>query len=427
MRPFSSGPRRTGNFVIIWTFWIEHWHLLLCVGVDASMITSNGNEGIVIEAFGASPTTTAVLAASRALEWSFPGRSCRLASADFHEPCFRRCLADFLEQASMESLRTLKAQATKAGRLVAEDRDTSDPALVTEMLMSILEAVGEVRQPPPLWKHVRDDVNMHESNQPWRRLPFWLVLRVAARRHLDLSLGETKGRFAYKCLMAVVFAQLLKDSAGALPPDLTITLRGKLCRRMAKLEMDLKQVQPPSVEACRAHFDSIRTLVQSAVEGATSQVEMAWEHFKHKTKLVTPRLPSYADNSALHLSLPNSGPHMDSLLVRQVPPRVAAPSLELPRPLDTAIQRAQDFTDKAFRLAAIESGQEWPTMSRLSIETQCELLADLIDELFSRTGAWYDGDPVHQSSRALAIFYQWIRLDKAAIIACPLLKSYAPV
>ncbi|KLU92347.1 hypothetical protein MAPG_11293 [Magnaporthiopsis poae ATCC 64411] len=387
---------------------------------------SNGKEDIIIEAFEASPTTTAVLAAPRALEWSFPGRSCRLASADFHEPCFQQCLANFLEQASMESLRALKAQAIKADRLLAEDRDTSDPALVTEMLMSILEAVGEARQPPPLWKHVRDDVNLHDSNEPWRRLPFWLVLRVAARRQLVLVLGEADGRFAYKCLMAVLFARLLKDSAGALPPDLVITLRGKLCRRMAKLEMDLKQVRPLSVANCRAHFDSIRNLVQSAIEGATGQVEKAWEYFKRKTTLVTPRLPKHANEGALHLSLPNSGPHMDGLLVRQAPPRVAPPSLELPSPLDTAIQRAQDFTDKAFHLAAIESCQEAPRMSHLSAEAQCGHLAELIDRLFSSTGALYDGDPVQQSCRALAVFYRWTQLDKAAIMACPLLEDYAP-
>ncbi|KAL8366658.1 hypothetical protein RB595_010496 [Gaeumannomyces hyphopodioides] len=391
-------------------------------------VDHNGKEDIVIEAFEASPTTAAVLATPRVLEWAFPGRSCRLAPDDFHEPCFQQCLANFLEQASMESLRTLEAQATKSGQSISEDRDTTDPALVTEALMSIFEAVGEARQPPRLlWKHVRDDVNMQNSNQPWRRLPFWLVLRVAARRQLALVLGETKGRFAYKCLMAVVFAQLLKDSTGTLSPDLTITLRAKLCRRMAKLEVELEKMEPSSMEACKAHLDAIRQLVRDSVEGATSQVEKAWGFFKNRTKLVTPRLPRYADENSLKLSLFNSGAYLDGLLAFQVPLRVAAPSLDLPCPLDAAIQRAQDFTDRAFHLAAIEGRQEAPAISRLSADAQCQHLAKLIDELFTSTGVLYDGDPIQQSSRALAVFNLWIQLDKAAIKACPLLEDYAPV
>ncbi|KAL8335908.1 hypothetical protein RB598_009880 [Gaeumannomyces tritici] len=391
-------------------------------------IDDNGDEAIVIEAFEASPTTTAVLATPRVLEWSFPGRSCRISPGDFHDPNFQQCLANFLEQASSESLHTLKAHVTKAGKSVAEERDTPSPALVTEMLMSIFEAVGKPRQPPRLmWKHVRDDVNMQDSNQPWRRLPFWLVLRVAARRQLALILGETKGRFAYKCLMAVMFAQLLKDSAGSLPPDLAITLRAKLCRRMAKLEMDLKQMESSGIDACKAHFDATRHLVRASVEHATDQVVRAWAFFKHKTKLVTPRLPEYADSSSLQLSLPNSGAYLDRLLVFQAPPRAAAPSLDLPRPLDATIQRSQDFTNKVFNIAALESGQEVPGISSLSNEARCLRLGERITKLFADTHDLSSGDPAQQSSRTLAIFCLWTQLDKAAVEACPLLKDYAPV
>ncbi|KAL8410402.1 hypothetical protein RB596_000187 [Gaeumannomyces avenae] len=391
-------------------------------------IDDNGNETIVIEAFEASPTTATVLATPRVLEWAFPGRSCRLAPDNFHKPGFQQCLANFLEQASMESLRTLKAHATKAGQMIAEERDTFDPALVTEMLMSIFEAIGEARQPPRLlWKHVRDDVNMHNSNRPWRRLPFWLVLRVAARRQLALILGEIKGRFAYKCLMATMFAQLLKDSAGSLPPDLAITLRAKLCRRMAKLEMDSKEMESSGINACQAHLDATSHFVRDAVEDATGQVEKAWSLFKHKTKLATPRLPKYVDDSSLRLSLPNSGTYMSGLLASRPRPRIVAPLLDLPRPLDAAIQRAQEFTDKAFRIAALESDRKVPGISHLSTEKRCLHLGKRALELFKDTRDLAQGDPAQQSSRALAGFCLWTQLDKAAVTACPLLKDYAPV
>ncbi|KAL8345895.1 hypothetical protein RB598_000014 [Gaeumannomyces tritici] len=389
----------------------------------------NGNHQVVFEAFEASPTTTAVLAAPRALEWDFPGRSCRLSLEAFQDPSFQLSLATFLEQASMESLNSLSAQITKAGISVAEERDTSDPALITQMLMSILEAVGEARQPNLLRKHVRDDVNMVDAKLPWRRLPFWLVLRIAARRQLGLGLGESEGRFAYKCLIAILLARLLRDSAGPLPPDMPIILRAKLCRRMAKLQMDLKQMQPSSVEDCTALLSSVDLLVQEAVREATTQVNKAWAAFKSKTQRFTPMLPRYADEGSLRLSLPNSGAYLDSLLKFQVPSRAVFASLDLPRPLDTAIQQAQDFTDKAFALAALDSGKNGAAdiASYSSGEEKCRELARLIDEVFKRASVLYDGDPVLQSFKVLTIFSLWIQLDAAAIAVCPLLKKYAPV
>jgi hypothetical protein len=110
------------------------------------------------------------------------------------------------------------------------------------MLMPLLEAVGSSVNVPRLRKRVWDDVNIQNAEFPWKRLPFWPVLRVAARRRLCLALGNETGQACYKFLICTVLAQLLEDCAGQLVPEFTMMLKAKLCRRLAKLEMDKARV-----------------------------------------------------------------------------------------------------------------------------------------------------------------------------------------
>lgn len=60
----------------------------------------------------------------------------------FQRESFQESLASFLQQASTESIKQFAAQTRKAGVTVAKIRDTVDPALITQMLMILLEALG---------------------------------------------------------------------------------------------------------------------------------------------------------------------------------------------------------------------------------------------------------------------------------------------
>ncbi|KAH8126907.1 hypothetical protein ACSS6W_006073 [Trichoderma asperelloides] len=90
----------------------------------------------------------------------FPGRSVRLPLAEFNDKNLQVALASFLERASIELIHSLQVQARKVGRVITELRDTSDPASITQMLMAILEAIGNFATVPTLRKRVRDDVNL---------------------------------------------------------------------------------------------------------------------------------------------------------------------------------------------------------------------------------------------------------------------------
>ncbi|KAI1741165.1 hypothetical protein F4680DRAFT_464954 [Xylaria scruposa] len=405
------------------------------------------NESVIFESFEASATSSKVLAAGHAMRWDFPGRCACISLDDFAEESFQECLATFLEQASTESLYYLQASAKKAGVSVGEIRDTTDPALITQMLMSLLEAIGNHYKPPVLRKRIRDDVNYTSSNMPWRRLPFWLILRVAAQRQLCLTLGAEQGQVGYKFLVAILLAELLDESAASLSPHKVVCLRAKLARRMAKLETNPEKLKLHPDTIYNEWFIAASTVVKDAIENASNRVEIAWNHFKRNTTRRIPYLPHRAPVDSMKLTLPNSCRYLDNILSsRSVPPLALRP-VALPNPLDQSIQRSQQLMKCTFNIAALEQRIEQNALEGLpnvaqDQENRCLDLASQIQnvfdavgstyknqlqEAFNAQGSVYEFSPEQNSSMVLAIFTLWVDLDKSAIAACHLLAEHAPV
>ncbi|KKP05492.1 hypothetical protein THAR02_02384 [Trichoderma harzianum] len=407
---------------------------------------SHDEQFVVVESFETSPTTESVLAADNALEWDFPGRAVRLSLGEFNDEKLQKNLSVFLERASMEAIHDLKAKANKANVSVAEIRDTSDPALIAEMLMSILEAIGEFAHVPKLRKRVRDDVNFVTGSLPWRRLPFWLVLRVAAQRHLDLSLGEP-GRACYKLLMAVFFSELLhnatnglislnaqngSDKNSELDPSLIMTLRTKLCRRMVKLEQERYNFMQHR-ENFERFFNDLAPKIRVSIEFSNDRVEKLWNDFKRKSIRRIEKLPPRASDKSLQLSLEKSGSYLEQVLKSHKlrPTSSKDGSVQLPDPLDAPVQEVRAFTKKIFSLAEMEHKFELGNLLNRpntgDAENICLMLAKDIYMVIHRIGKMYDSDPALQSIKILTIFELWMRMDTCALISCPLLGEYRPV
>lgn len=330
----------------------------------------------------------------------------------------------------MESLKRFEARSAKAKTSVVEARNTTDPALVTQMLMPLLEAVGSSVDVPRLRKRVRDDVSIQKSELPWRRLPFWLVLRVATQRQLCLNLGNERGRACYKFLICTVLAQLLEECAGQLSPELTMMLKAKLCRRLAKLEMDKSRAHSASA-TYKQLFSSIGPMLKGLIEKATEQVESAWANFKVAIARPIPQLPLRADEQALRLSLPNSEKYLDNLLTLPRAQRRDPASLHIPPLGDGTMEQVTKFADRYFKLTKLETRiktkQTLAPEAGLDFQTRCLELAQLIFDLFAAVGDAYDSNPEQMSIFILNLFDLWVEMDECAVKACPLLREYAPV
>ena len=180
-------------------------------------MASDTDDSIIFEAFKMSFVLESVLASRSALQWDFPDSAISIPLFKFVNPSFQGNLATFLEQASIEPIQRFAAEARKAGAKVIESRDTVDPSLITQMLMTLLEANGCRVYPPILRKRVRDDVCLDGGAElPWRRCPYWLVLRVSVQRLLCFILGKQNGKstlqVSHLCCARSLASQFLRPS-----------------------------------------------------------------------------------------------------------------------------------------------------------------------------------------------------------------------
>lgn len=369
-----------------------------------------------------------MLESDNALEWDFPGRAAQVPLHVFRQASFQENLSRFLERAAHEPLHRFAARANKAGAALVESRDTTDPGLLTQFLMPVLEATGQYVDTPKLRKRVRDDVNMHKAEHPWRRDACWLALRVAVQRQLCLVMGREHGRPAYKFLICAVLAQLLQDCAGTFSPVMTLVLRAKLCRRLAKLEHEKSEASGSARELYQRLFDTVGAQCESIITGASHQIETAWDNFKRKTTRRIPLLPSRAEESSLRLSLPRSGDHLRKLLLQTPTSSAYADPLDLRLPPidNTAIHGPSELARRYFKLADLEASG--PSLADGDCQARCIAIAGSIADLLSIAEfKSYTQKPDQMSIFILRVFELWVDMDKCAVEACPLLGDYNPL
>ena len=68
--------------------------------------------------------------------------------------------------------------------------------------------------------------------------PYWLVLRVGVQRYLETTFGHEIGRVHYKYLICLMLVRFMDDSEGRLEQESVNFLKTKLCRRLAKLDLE---------------------------------------------------------------------------------------------------------------------------------------------------------------------------------------------
>ncbi|EXJ68180.1 uncharacterized protein A1O5_08795 [Cladophialophora psammophila CBS 110553] len=200
--------------------------------------TSELKEYIIFEAFKVSAKSENVLESLGALQWDFPTSAAAIPNKVFADESFQQSLAEFLQKASFERVGKFGATILRVKSPTPEARDTNNPALITGLLITLLEGLSQLATTSPIRKRVRDEVRWKDSGIPWRRSPFWLRLRVGILRHLEQLTCPSVSIAMYKALMCLLHAQLLGPVAGSQAPELAHLLFRKLGRRIAKLEKD---------------------------------------------------------------------------------------------------------------------------------------------------------------------------------------------
>ncbi|KAF2186028.1 hypothetical protein K469DRAFT_664515 [Zopfia rhizophila CBS 207.26] len=393
-----------------------------------------GENRAIFEAFEASPDSSSVIASKNALEWDFPGCAVSVSYRQYSDPSFQEQLATFLEKASIEPVKRFAAKTYKAGSSITEIRNTNSPMLITEMLMTLLEANGRPHFPPLLRKRVRDNVSWNDAHKPWRRMPFWLILRVAVQRQLYSLLGEETGRAHYKFLMVLFLARFLDNVLHIIPHEASEALKTKLGRRLAKLESERERATTKSRAVYDHLFQHMRPLFSKIMAGASGYLLREWEKFKKNICRPITLLPKRADESDLVLRLPTSGHFLDFILSKPLAglhPPVYLP-IQFVEHYEASIAANKPFVafcNRYVSLMTFETCEEVADESRrydVQNEQRCTELALRIQSYIRDVGDAYDDYLEVKSIMLLTLLELWVAMDDRAIKLFSPLRDYHP-
>ncbi|OCT51497.1 hypothetical protein CLCR_07876 [Cladophialophora carrionii] len=385
---------------------------------------------VVFEAFEVSAQSEKVLESKGALQWTFPTSAAAIPNNVFADEHFQQHLADFLERGSMENIKKFGAVTHKAQSLAFEPRDTSDPALITGLLITLLEGIGQLVAVPPISKRIKDEVRFKDALIPWRRSPFWLLLRVGILRHLGELTSLSVANTLYKAIMCLIQARLLTQVVGSQAPDLSHLLLKKLCRRMAKLEKDKVLTTRAGADTSTVHgiiLNSIRPPLLQATKDANVRLQNAWESYKSRIeRRITPFRTRIARSEHLRLGLRNSAAYLGQ--IRQQPlvengPRgtyVMSPTLRQFLGAYSDLAHAeQDILARHQGLASVDD--------EACSEQILAIAEDIHSYLSKSSDQCYEVGTVERSRMILATMWLWLLMDRLCCRFMPGYSLYNPV
>ncbi|KAG2140210.1 uncharacterized protein EDB93DRAFT_1161923 [Suillus bovinus] len=372
----------------------------------------------IFESFEISPDPAALIC-------SYPGPAITVPETIVNDATFSAALANFLVCMDDD---VLDAAATrrKADSTVPEERDTTHPRYITELLTGILRGLGSIANVPRIRKRIRDDVLWNDAKLPWRRSPLWLVIRVALQTTLERN---ALGRTTYKSFLLFLMARVTTLAIDhELSNDILHFMSAKIARRLFKLGT------------------SASPELSEMVVKVTSDVKRILEGRWRSVQDVQQTSPPWAPNTLsvlqdTHLSLNTSREYIRQALLNQHSSSESASF----NPSHCARGTIDDFldADASFLIAAhaaepslslidfeavVRSGvDDW--VARVSFETidsACVSIEACASAYSSRALEAYEGNPENTSMMLLTLFELWVAMDKLVLKQIPLLAQYPP-
>ena len=338
-------------------------------------------------------------------------------------PYFRDEFATSLQRMHMEQVDITMEKTKKANSVVLEERDTAHPGLVTEKLMNILAVLGEARISGEITKHTRDDVLWNNSKLPWRRSPFWLVLRLAIQSSIYYTFEKDPTHSRYKNFLLYLTCGVSKLALDAgSEPDILITISTKIARRFAKLGESILSFVSESAQRYSRAISLRLDLRWSDAMKVDSVQTLSWNR------------PIANDEASLKLS--NSRKYLESAMRRGKSDSTVTtfklthearmnreyrilPTVKLTSEKDVIISLAD------FEWWVDSCLGKWLDSERKSA-FDCTSLDTLITAYSTNALRMYRDSPRELSYAILTIVELWVVLDKICVQLHPLLSQYTP-
>ncbi|KAL7958018.1 hypothetical protein V8C34DRAFT_324717 [Trichoderma compactum] len=388
---------------------------------NAGIIITQNQDSIVVEAFELSPKNEAVMGTIGRLQRHFPASSISIPIKRFRECGFIQAFTDTLEKMSRQEVAEAKPKILKEGQSQIEDRDTTDPFLVTDFLHAVLLAFGRDDIPvSSISKSTREEVVWKNAFMPWRRSPVWLLIRVTLQLHFERLHSD---RLLYKEFMVILMTYTLDIAQKReFSSDLLHCMMSKIGRRLKKLG---DKFQAPWVRNVHDTLQQTRDCLQQR-----------WD-------LICEEKDAKVDLQDLSMRiLPNEAseryPKLDAF-IRSIDARedeqymknFRAPWI-LRKYDESNIPDLRNLPDKSIvlHLSAFEKwvGSSLPHWMREAEvdENTCTQLYDLATEYYNLSQKCYSGCPESLSIATLTTLELWMACDKSVCNQIPLLKEYSP-
>ncbi|RSM04293.1 hypothetical protein CEP52_006878 [Fusarium oligoseptatum] len=392
------------------------------VAQNAGIIVRKTGATVCFETFELSPTNEAVTSTRGRLVRRFPATATEISLNDFQDEGFQSTLTKTLVKMSFQTAPDTRPTARKAGQDHTEERDTTNPRIVTELLTSILGAVGKHVSIQGICKNTRQEISWRQSRLPWSRSAVWLLIRVALQ--LTMRRQSDEPDRTYKAFMAYLMAQVLNDA------DLPSTPTYALYTMMTKVSGRLCKLNNPGQGPW---LDTIQKIVSDTSECLTQR----WQRIRARSE--TPLDLESVSKLDMKDNIDLSLPPMDEFLTT-IPQRRRAsgssgftPTSHVPAPDPDHLPPTDILGSNEHLLYNLAMVELWvathlgPWLEKhIGDDTTCRDLKLLLQRYHSAALHWYKTRPEGISRMLLAIGELWVAIDKVALHAIPMLRDYDP-
>ncbi|SPJ89726.1 uncharacterized protein FTOL_13087 [Fusarium torulosum] len=373
---------------------------------NAGLLIRRLENSFYFETFELSPTNAAAMATKGRL--------------DFRSEEFQEVLANTLVKMSYQRVAEAQSKARKARKDHHEDRETTNPQIVNELMTSFLRGVGIQVQVEGIRKNTREETSYNSSKLPWRRSPAWMLIRVGL--HLTMSRLSGGSDDLYKRFMTYLMSQaLLKANQAPVSSELLHIMMTKISHRLCKLK-GLRDDK---------WFATVHNIVLVASKTLNERWERICNHSEEQLDITLLALTEMKDHLFFSLpqvdkfltSISHRGNNNDTANFRPVAHVSSFNADSFP-----FVRMPHDMLYIPFSLAMIESWvqqnlDQW-IENHIHEETACASLKVLLESYHSAAKVFYSSRPEGASRMILTIGEIWVAADKAALHNYPMLKEY---
>ncbi|KAM0708220.1 hypothetical protein Q7P35_004870 [Cladosporium inversicolor] len=398
---------------------------------NSAVLATRKQDELVFEVFELSPLSSRVMTAKGRLVRSFPGTAVSVNTKSRSLGDFIPVVANTLSTMCKEAVASMQPITYKAGTKHGEGRDTTNPAIVTELFFAFLRGVGSPVSVCTISKNTRDDVLWNDAEFPWRRSSMWLLIKVALHLVVSRSPGGTHQNF--KVIMVFILGHILGAAAEQdFPSEDLQAMSAKIVRRIHKLH---------SAKIATDHTQSkVLDMVNSTLAKTSALVSGRWQTIQENGTLFLDMsgLAKVNINKDTQIKLTALDKYIRLIHSRSsaVVNSTFAPPSGLRNYEPTSLPVLHGSNHAAFHYATSNLQQfelwvaqhleQWVSHKAQRVTGPCQKLQDLMTQYHRLSSIHYAKNPEGLSVIILTLLDIWVACDKIAVNTCAMLADYAP-